>query len=213
MPSRVIQSMTALATQCAPSHCPLVLPPLQVLEQAIVGHKSSSSCTCHGVSGSCAVSTCTESERECGESRLPSFREIGDRLKEKYSNSCQVRSNGRTGESFAWISQNCTLKDSLIHIARSPSHCRADSAYGTLGVVGRMCDNNSTGPGGCDNLCTSCGLIAEPQRRTVQVKCDCTFQYCCAIICNTCRETRTFYTCEHPRGGAQPSEERVIEGS
>ena len=150
---------------------------------------SEMTCTCSGVSGSCTVKTCWN--------QLPAFSVVGTRIKQLYDDACLVQSNAKTGANFAWISE-CgrvhTDRD-LLYNSNSPDFCRRDPDLGIVGVENRECDPQSDGPNSCASLCGDCGHDTNVHEETTQEQCQCHFHFCCEIRCDTCRETRTYYTC------------------
>lgn len=146
-------------------------------------------CTCHGISGACTFKTCL--------TELPDFSVIGDKLKERYNAACQVKSNGRTGNQFAWVPQcgrSIGEKD-FLYERNPPNWCIRDPYIGSLGIVGRECDPDSTGPNSCRNLCVNCGRRYQQHTEILQHQCQCQFHFCCEIRCNTCQTEKTYYTC------------------
>lgn len=143
-------------------------------------------CTCHGVSGSCSFKTCY--------SELPEFSTIVSKLKEVYSEACEVSSNGAT--QHRWISQCGRDFQESDFIYRSTFNwCRFNPSVGSLGVIGRECDPNSTGPNSCENLCRGCGRGVERREEILKRECDCTFLFCCEIKCKECEVHRAYYVC------------------
>lgn len=116
-------------------------------------------CKCHGVSGSCNVRTCWH--------QLPSFREVGDRLRSKYDSAVEAgfnrpgtrllrktttgggggpsSSRGNPPPSRRRRRQRGTSrssrpgKDDLLYVDPSPDYCEPDERSGSLGTHGRRC--------------------------------------------------------------------------
>lgn len=143
-------------------------------------------CKCHGVSGSCSLVTCWQ--------KLPSFREVGNHLKDKYDGAVEVRINkkGKLRRKRR-IFKRPTSRD-LVYSVRSPDYCQQNQTLGFYGTTGRRCDRRSRGMGGCDLLC--CGRGYNTQHRIIQRKCLCKFVWCCKVQCQTCVRKLVVYTCK-----------------
>lgn len=144
-------------------------------------------CKCHGVSGSCSMKTCWL--------KLPSFREIGDYLKEKYDAAIEVRYEPRQNQLRARYRRfSKPTKDDLIYIDDSPNYCMPQSKLGLLGTQGRVCNKNSNGPDGCRIMCCGRGYFIQKSIR--EEKCKCKFQWCCSVKCETCITEVETYICK-----------------
>lgn len=144
-------------------------------------------CKCHGVSGSCSMKTCWL--------KLPSFREVGDYLKEKYDAAIEVRYESRQNQLRARHRRfSKPTKEDLIYIDDSPNYCAPHSELGLLGTQGRVCNKNSNGPDGCRIMC--CGRGYFIQRSIREEKCKCKFQWCCSVKCETCITEVETYICK-----------------
>lgn len=143
-------------------------------------------CKCHGLSGSCTLRTCWR--------KMPSFRKIGDRLKEHFDGAAKVIA-GNDGHSF--IPEGDTIKppsrEDLVYSEESPKYCDPNATFGSFGTQGRMCNATSQGEEGCDILCCGRGYIT--QRVIEEKNCNCTFHWCCEVKCQTCKEPRNISTC------------------
>ena len=144
-------------------------------------------CKCHGVSGSCSVRTCW--------SQLPSFREIGDRLKMRYDGASEVKFN-RLGTRLRRRNKELVkpTREDLIYVDQSPDYCRFDPKTGSHGTTGRYCDKDSQGLNGCSLMC--CGRGYNTYRRKITSRCNCKFQWCCDVICQTCERIIDVHTCK-----------------
>ncbi|XP_023017494.1 wnt oncogene analog 6 [Leptinotarsa decemlineata] len=144
-------------------------------------------CKCHGLSGSCTLKTCTR--------KMPTFREIGNRLKERFDGAAKVIP-GNDGQSF--MPEGETIKPpgrvDLVYSEESPTFCEPDSALGSFGTKGRVCNDTSQGEEGCGILC--CGRGHKPHNEEVKVNCNCTFKYCCEVHCDVCKVVKKINTCE-----------------
>lgn len=143
-------------------------------------------CHCHGVSGSCTFQSCV--------SELPEFKVLGEVLKKKYDDACEVAANGHSDN--AWISE-CGEEYEITDLIFRDKHdwCVADSSIGAAGVIGRRCDPHTTGSGSCENLCRSCNRRPVEHQESYEHQCRCSFHFCCEIRCSTCVDERTYYTC------------------
>ncbi|XP_064474842.1 protein Wnt-6-like isoform X2 [Ornithodoros turicata] len=140
-------------------------------------------CRCHGMSGTCSLRTCWL--------RLPQFSKVGRRLRGQLENAVRV-SAGNTGKGFALQGPTPTRQD-IVYSETSPDFCEGDRRSGSLGTRGRLCERESSGPEGCQNLC--CGRGQETRHMLISTACNCTFQYCCKVTCQTCWDTVERSTC------------------
>lgn len=143
-------------------------------------------CKCHGLSGSCTFSTCLR--------KMPPFREIGNRIKEKFDGAIRVIISN-DGEQI--IPEGPTIKPAskldLVYSELSPDFCKKSRSQGSLGTRGRECEPNSMGVGGCDLLCCSRGYSKTVLE--IRENCNCRFLYCCQVICQTCHRTKIVHQC------------------
>ncbi|KAK6619019.1 Protein Wnt-1 [Polyplax serrata] len=159
-------------------------------------------CKCHGMSGSCTVKTCWM--------RLPTFREIGDSLKDRFDGASRVMlsnagsmrglNSGRKKRN----KYNLQLKPydpdhkppgtkDLVYLDPSPDFCERNPKLGIQGTHGRQCNDTSIGVDGCDLMC--CGRGHKTQEMVVTERCRCTFHWCCEVKCDYCRTKKTVHTC------------------
>lgn len=144
-------------------------------------------CKCHGVSGSCSMKTCWL--------KLPSFREVGDYLKDKYDGAIEVRYESKQQQLRARHKRfSKPTKEDLIYIEDSPNYCSYNPKAGLLGTSGRQCNKNSNGPDGCRIMC--CGRGYYIQKSIKEEKCKCKFQWCCSVKCETCITEVETYICK-----------------
>ena len=144
-------------------------------------------CKCHGVSGSCSLRTCWN--------QLPPFRETGERLRDRYDGASEVKFNSQGTRLIQTNKQfNKPTKDDLLYIEQSADFCEADQAVGSLGTRGRPCDRQSPGIDGCNLMC--CGRGYKTYRTKVSERCNCRFQWCCSVKCQTCERITEVYTCK-----------------
>ncbi|KAL1492042.1 hypothetical protein ABEB36_012544 [Hypothenemus hampei] len=169
----------------------------------VVKHSLRKKCRCHGVSGSCSLQTCWLQQ-------VP-FHEIARKLKERYQKAHRL--NEESVE--MWVagsnsvkreeSQNAdqlTPKNGLVYLEDSPNYCFANDTYNWPGTEGRAC-SKSKHPNlskaerlSCKTLCKSCGHQVKKATRTVKTRCNCSFEYCCTVKCDTCTEIQEDYYCD-----------------
>ncbi|ROT72036.1 WNT4 protein [Penaeus vannamei] len=145
-------------------------------------------CKCHGVSGSCELKTCWKA--------MPTFREIGEILKEKFDGATEVRLKEVTGRAELEPNKQYFKKPTemdLVYVSSSPEYCDYDLNSGSLGTHGRKCNKTSRGLDGCDLLCCNRGYVASQER--VKERCSCKFHWCCYVKCRTCIRDVTVHTC------------------
>jgi len=143
-------------------------------------------CRCHGVSGSCTITTCSSPT-------LPNFENVADSLRKSYQKACHVFSTG--GSQITWRS-NCgeyTTMDLLYNSNRG--WCRPNANLGSYGTQGRNCSIDQQASNSCQKLCTACGLSYKEFQVDEEHRCDCKFEFCCRITCQTCRRAVTHYAC------------------
>ncbi|KAH3816592.1 hypothetical protein DPMN_118110 [Dreissena polymorpha] len=144
-------------------------------------------CKCHGVSGSCSLKTCWM--------QLPTFREIGERLKEKYDGAVEVKFNKRgTKLKRKHKKYNKPTTEDLIYLLQSPDYCQANKETGSLGTSGRECNRSSDGMDGCNLMC--CGRGYNTFKKTIVERCNCKFMWCCYVKCKTCEHVQDIHVCK-----------------
>uniref|UniRef100_A0A4W4DSM9 Protein Wnt n=1 Tax=Electrophorus electricus TaxID=8005 RepID=A0A4W4DSM9_ELEEL len=150
-------------------------------------------CKCHGVSGSCTTKTCWTT--------LPKFREVGYALKERYGTALQVevvRATRLRQPSFLRLKQSHgyikPTEMDLVYLERSPNYCEEDVATGSAGTRGRFCNHTSPHTDACHLMC--CGRGHDTRQDTRVWQCNCKFQWCCFVKCNTCSENMQVFTCK-----------------
>lgn len=144
-------------------------------------------CKCHGLSGSCTLKTCSR--------KMPTFREIGNRLKERFDGAVKVIA-GNDGKSF--MPEGATIKSpervDLVYTEESPNYCTPNHTLGSFGTQGRTCNETSQGEDGCVILC--CGRGYDKSEVTVQTVCNCHFVWCCEVKCKLCNNRSIVSTCK-----------------
>nr|BAK53871.1 wnt family member wnt11-5 [Dugesia japonica] len=138
-------------------------------------------CKCHGVSGSCEMKTCSRN--------LPSFRVVGDQLKESFQKIFQVDfvDNKLTPK---YPSKEMFAEVDMLYLNDSPDHCNHDFQRGTLGTNGRICNatyknTNQEPENSCYRLCCQRGYHIKTYIKDEQ--CRCKFKWCCKVICEICQ--------------------------
>ncbi|OWR48186.1 Wnt-5b like protein, partial [Danaus plexippus plexippus] len=148
--------------------------------------KSRVTCKCHGVSGSCSLITCWQ--------QLPSFREIGDYLRDKYEGATEVRVSRRGKLRLGDPNYSMPTAQDLVYLEESPNYCIRNETMGSLGTTGRECTRTSSGLEGCALMC--CGRGYNTHRTVLRERCECKFHWCCRVDCNTCVRTVEVHTCK-----------------
>lgn len=162
-------------------------------------------CKCHGVSGSCTTKTCWTT--------LPKFREIGYVLKERYNTAVEVEAVRATRfrqPSFLRLKQSRgyikPTDTDLVYLERSPNYCEEDTATGSTGTRGRLCNHTSPHTDGCNLMC--CGRGHNTHQYTRVWQCNCKFQWCCFVKCNTCSEKTEVFTCKWASGRVEKTRKK-----
>nr|UTM63731.1 wingless1 [Riptortus pedestris] len=143
-------------------------------------------CKCHGVSGSCSLITCWQ--------QLPTFREIGDYLKDKYDGATEVKVNKRGKLQIKDPRFTLPSASDLIYVDESPSYCIPNATVGSLGTQGRVCNRTSPGMDGCNLMC--CGRGYNTQKVNIMERCECQFHWCCYVKCKLCVKTVDVHSCK-----------------
>ena len=168
-------------------------------------------CKCHGVSGSCATQTCWR--------QIGNFKEVGAFLRRQYKRALKVDySNGsllklQSDKNKVQLSANrvernvqkkkktVIKKRKLVFLQPSPNYCRMNPGAGYKGVAGRSCVADPSAGNlpeevrKCSRLCHACGLYAKQEVVEVKTSCNCQFEWCCRIKCQTCVKKQVIVTC------------------
>ena len=147
-------------------------------------------CKCHGLSGSCELKTCWRS--------MPSFRQVGYTIKDKFDGATEVKVIQDPSERRArMIRVNPHFKrhthTDLVYLVDSPDYCTEDRRRGVLGTSGRACNSTSPGIDGCELLCCHRGFYTQLEQRTDM--CNCKFHYCCRVECQPCTKALRIHLC------------------
>nr|QVQ68765.1 wnt 11 [Doryteuthis pealeii] len=155
----------------------------------VVSQSLSVACKCHGVSGSCNIKTCWKS--------LPDFHIIGVTLKTRHALAIEVKTK-RVKKKRVFVPLRPNLKtlgaDQFIYYTKSPDYCSKDPEMGSMGTVGRFCDKNRSGSGGCRTMC--CGRGYHTFVRTISERCRCQYVWCCYVKCDACTKRIELSTCK-----------------
>lgn len=159
-------------------------------------------CKCHGFSGSCSVKTCWK--------ELPSLYEIGDSMKALYDRAIKVEVLVPRGGGLPVMHYYSEVQDSylvpsqleLVYLDDSPRYCSSSANF----THERMCMPNSSLSSNqfedtsmaefypsCETFC--CNGKFEAYHKTEKSTCNCTFVWCCEVICQTCTRNITQYKC------------------
>uniref|UniRef100_A0AC34RF24 Protein Wnt n=1 Tax=Panagrolaimus sp. JU765 TaxID=591449 RepID=A0AC34RF24_9BILA len=146
-------------------------------------------CKCHGISGSCETQTCWDA--------VPSFREIGNMIKEKFDGATEVKvihedKHPRIERKNQMLKRHTSMD--LVYLNESPDFCEPSLDKGILGTHGRPCNISNLAIDGCDLLCCNRGY--QKTVKTVKERCNCKFHYCCRVECDTCEKVVETYTCK-----------------
>lgn len=148
--------------------------------------KTKVTCKCHGVSGSCSLVTCWQ--------QLPTFREVGDFLKSKYDAASEVRISKRGKLQVRKKRSVTPTAEDLVFLENSPDYCSDDKLKGTFGTQGRPCNRTSKGSDGCGIMC--CGRGYTTLHRETKQRCNCRFNWCCYVQCETCTKKQEIHVCK-----------------
>lgn len=153
-------------------------------------------CKCHGVSGSCTVRVCWRT--------MPKMPLVSGELRRKFDGALRVKLNksktkltrlsrGRRGKK-RFTNSRRPSSSSLVYVINSPDFCKPDARYGILGTYGRTCNKTSDGTDSCSEMC--CGRGYNSVYRVKDVKCNCTFIWCCQVKCDWCKKEWVDQTCK-----------------
>lgn len=154
------------------------------------------SCKCHGISGSCTVRVCWRT--------MPKMTQLSSELRKKFDYAVKVKLNknknkltrisrGRRGKKRQTNSRRPS-PSSLVYVDNSPDFCKQDPRFGILGTRGRTCNKTSGGPDSCSHMC--CGRGYNSVNRIKDVKCNCSFIWCCHVRCDWCKKEWVEQTCK-----------------
>jgi hypothetical protein len=83
---------------------------------------------------------------------------------------------------------------SLSFPSSTNEHDASNRSPAWLGTQGRACNRSSLSTDSCSLMC--CGRGYNTQRVVVREKCNCKFNWCCWVQCDTCTYVKTIHTCK-----------------
>ena len=158
-------------------------------------NKTTTTCRCHGISGTCTVQTCY--------SRVVSVEEVGEIIFQRYGGAIRVEEDDNDQGEIVPENPNSDppTEDDLIFCDRSPDFCVANNLTGIVGVAHRLCDPNSNNRNACSTICCNYGHYKSTKVTPFR---ECRF-ICCnpselaRIECSyTHNVTKTEYHCNPP---------------
>lgn len=81
----------------------------------------------------------------------------------------------------------------LVYAEESPDFCVPSERYNIKGTKGRICSEDRHAANSCETLC--CGRGYKTDRREEKYTCECEFQFCCILKCNTCSRRKDISKC------------------
>ena len=159
-------------------------------------------CMCHGVSGSCSAKTCWRQQAE--------IRDVSNDLRHKFDDAIKVAVLEPADSPMVLKSvkdENLQpTSDILVYTKKTQDFCSSSSSY----TNGRECvprdlfqmsQNGTSLPGGainpdapiCEDLC--CHQKYSMTRTVKTTNCNCVFEWCCRVLCETCAQTIDKYYC------------------
>lgn len=86
------------------------------------------------------------------------------------------------------------MESSLFYFQRSPNFCEKDTSSDIPGTHGRRCNHTtSTGSDSCSSLC--CGRGFRLIKEVTNQRCNCRFEWCCHVECQTCEQVEWISIC------------------
>ncbi|XP_066246540.1 protein Wnt-8a-like [Euwallacea similis] len=158
-------------------------------------------CRCHGVSGSCSLQTCWLQQAD--------FQDVAKKLKERYKKAKRVTYEFVANSLAVVNTINNKRKEKkqmdsfsvLVYMDESPDYCVSDPSNSRPGTKGRTCSkgqNDGTTRSekrSCKVLCKQCGHKVRKEKKIVTKRCNCKFEWCCAVKCDMCSEKVEEYFC------------------
>lgn len=144
-------------------------------------NKTEVDCICHGISGTCTVTTCYK--------KVPNIEEIGQQLLTKYDAAKHESDNNQL-----MLNESSPSSSKLTYCKVSPNFCERDLKNGIYGSSGRQCWLERQGPSSCSEMC--CGNPVQ-EKQVIQDLEQCEFVWCCSIKCKVVGQyNATAYFCK-----------------
>ena len=137
-------------------------------------------CKCHGLSGACTQTVCWKT--------MPPLRAVSHYLKEQYDGAILVKAKRRKKKFRPKLANHKKPTSSdLIYSQKSRTDfCNKNLKLGSYGTQGRICNATSRGNDGCSVMC--CDRPKQTRQVLRTYDCNCTFEWCCKLNCQTCSE-------------------------
>ncbi|XP_060524381.1 protein Wnt-8a-like [Cylas formicarius] len=159
-------------------------------------------CRCHGMSGSCSLQTCWL--------QTAPFEQLARKLREKYGKALRLSKDTaqayvRIGNSIQHAERRRSIQlpgNRLVYLDQSPDYCVENEAKNWPGTKGRSCSRSRSELAtvaerkSCRNLCRQCGHKVKKQKRLATTRCNCKFEWCCAVKCDICTENVDEFYCD-----------------
>lgn len=148
-------------------------------------------CRCHGLSGACNFQSCYRV--------LQPLKASAEWLHRQYYRAVKVKTNVRfkrdgTRALVTVDNSETPPKTDLIYLLESPNYCQHDYKTGSLGTIGRSCNDTSDDSGSCQKLCCGRGFTTDSYK--IDDHCNCRFNWCCNVTCNPCIKTVRISRCK-----------------
>ena len=135
-------------------------------------------CKCHGLSGACTQVVCWKA--------MPPLRAVSHFLKEQYDGAILVKSKKRKKKFRPKLPKHKkpTTSDLVYSQNARTDFCQRNLKLGSYGTQDRLCNATSRANDGCSVMC--CDRDFETNHVTVTYDCNCRFEWCCHLRCQTC---------------------------
>ena len=157
------------------------------------------------------------------EAGLSKFKSVGNCMKKQYNRALRVDYNkgildklqnlisnriepvprqARSGKRGAGRRNSEKVKKrKLVFLQNSPDYCRMNATAGYKGMVGRVWETDPNSPSQKQevrkymNLCRQCGLYVKKKVVDVVTSCNCKFEWCCKVSCESCHKKQVRIQC------------------